>query len=365
MAAASQGVTRDQLIWIADAYIRPETYKAALARIINAHHTLPIASLWGDGSTSSSDGQFFRSAKRGDAAGEINGRYGHDPGLSLYTHLSDQHGPYNVKVMSATHHEAPYVLDGLLHHGTLLKIETHYTDTGGASDHVFILCALLGFRFCPRLRDLPERKLACIAPASTYPYLQPLLGQRIKSEVIREHWGEILRLIVSLKAGTVVPSVMLRKLAAYRRQNQLNLALQELGRIERTLFMLDWLESPELRRRCHAGLNKSEQRHSLAQVICTFKQGRIADRGAEAQQFRASGLNLVIAAIVFWNSTYIADAVAHLHEIGEPAPDTWLPHTSPLSWEHISLSGDFLWDRAAATAEKRRPLNSGRVRIAA
>jgi len=62
---------------------------------------------------------------------------------------------------------------------------------------------------------------------------------------------------------------MLRKLAAYRRQNQLDLALQELGRIERTLFMLDWLESPELRRRCHAGLNKSEQRHFLAQVICT------------------------------------------------------------------------------------------------
>lgn len=78
------------------------------------------------------------------------------------------------------------------------------------------------------------------------------------------------------------------------------------------LFMLDWLENPELRRRCHAGLNKSEQRHFLAQVICTLKQGRIADRNAEAQQFRASGLNLVIAAIVFWNSTYIADAVAHL-----------------------------------------------------
>jgi hypothetical protein len=89
MAAASQGVTRDQLIWTADAYIRPETYKAALARIINAHHALSIAAIWGDGSTSSSDGQFFRSAKRGDAAGEINARYGRDPGLSFYTHLSD------------------------------------------------------------------------------------------------------------------------------------------------------------------------------------------------------------------------------------------------------------------------------------
>jgi TnpA family transposase len=142
--------------------------------------------------------------------------------------------------------------------------------------------------------------------------------------------------------------------------------------------MLDWLESPELRRRCHAGLNKSEQRHFLAQVICTFKQGRqtrpankagkqgrIADRSAEAQQFRASGLNLVIAAIVFWNSTYIADAIAHLRATEQSVPDAWLAHTSPLSWEHISFSGDFLSERAAATADKRRPLNLGQTRVAA
>lgn len=93
MAAASQGVSRDKLIWTADAYTRPETYAAALARIIDAHHRLPIAATWGDGTTSSSDRQFFRSAKRGDAAGDVNARYGHDPGLGFYTHVSDQHGP--------------------------------------------------------------------------------------------------------------------------------------------------------------------------------------------------------------------------------------------------------------------------------
>ena len=168
---------------------------------------------------------------------------------------------------------------------------------------------MLGFRFCPRLRDFPDRRLASIEPSALYgDLLQPLFGRRIRTDVIREHWGEIVRLVASLKAGVVAPSVMLKKLASYRRQNQLDLALQELGRIERTLFMLDWLESPDLRQHCHAGLNKGEQRHSLAQVICTFKQGRIADRGQDAQQFRASGLNLVIAAIVYWNATYIADA---------------------------------------------------------
>ncbi len=106
--------------------------------------------------------------------------------------------------------------------------------------------------------------------------------------------------------------------------------------------MLDWLESPELRRRCQAGLNKGEQHHALAQAICTFKPGRIADRGTEAQQYKASGLNLLIAAIVYWNSTYMADAVVHLRPTGELVPDEWLTHTSPVGWEHIGLSDDFL-----------------------
>lgn len=362
MADASQGITRDQLVWTADAYIRPETYQAALARIIDAQHRLPIATLWGGGTTSSSDGQFFRSGKRGNVAGEVNARYGVDPGFSFYTHVSDQHGPYHIQVISAATHEAPYVLDGLLHHGTSLKIDTHYVDTGGVSDHVFILCTLLGFRFCPRLRDFPDRKLASIEPPGSYKDLLPLLGRRIKVDAIREHWDEVVRLVASLKTGTVAPSTMLKKLAAYERQNQLDLALQELGRIERTFFMLDWLESPDLRRRCHAGLNKGEQRHALAQAICTFRQGRIADRGTEAQEYRASGLNLLIAAIVYWNSTYMPDAIAHLRAKGETVSDELLAHTSPVGWEHIGLSGDFLWERAASAPVGRRPLNLERQR---
>src|SRR4051794_27072004 len=109
------------------------------------------------------------------------------------------------------------------------------------------------FRFCPRLRDFPDRRLASIEPSARYPALKSVMGKRVRVELIREHWGDIVRLVASLKAGAVAPSAMLKKLAAYERQNQLDLALAEVGRICRTLFMIDWLESPALRRRCHAG----------------------------------------------------------------------------------------------------------------
>ena len=353
MAAASQGVTRDQLLWTHDAYIREDTYRAALATIINAHHALPFSQVWGDGSTSSSDGQFFRGAKRGTSGGDKNARYGVDYGFCFYTHVSDQRSPYHVQVISAATHEAPYVLDGLMHHGTDLKITEHYTDTGGATDHVFALFAMLGFRFCPRLRDFPDRRLVSVGAASNYPFIAPLLGKKLRTDVIREQWPDVLRLVSSIKAGHVAPSVMLRKLAAYERQNQLDIALQEIGKIERTLFMLDWLESAELRRRCHAGLNNSEQRHALTQAIYTFRQGRIVDRSHEAQQYRASGLNLVISAIIYWNTTYMGEAVQHMRAANEVVPDEHLAHTSPVGWEHIAFSGDFLWDSAAKSAGRK------------
>ena len=94
---------------------------------------------------------------------------------------------------------------------------------------------------------------------------------------------------------------------------------------------------------------RNAQRHALTQAICTFRQGRIIDRSHEAQLYRASGLNLVIAAIVYWNANYMSDALAHLAATGQAAPDHLVAHTSPVGWEHIAFSGDFLWDRGEQT----------------
>ena len=155
---------------------------------------------------------------------------------------------------------------------------------------------------------------------------------------------------------------MLKKLGAYRQQNRLYLALGEIGRVERTLFMLDWMENPKLRMECQAGLNKGEARHSLAKAVFAHSQGRIHDRSADAQQKRAMALNLVIAAIVYWNTMYMDKAAQHLLKAGQLADPSLLRHVSPLGWMHINLTGDFVWNSGAAERMNARPLHLSTTR---
>lgn len=364
MANASEGVSYAQLAWTHNWYLSPENYQAALAMIISAHHELPFARHWGAGTSSSSDGQFFRSGRSRSGAADVNAKYGAEPGVKIYSHLSDHFASFGSRIMSATAGEAPYVLDGLVLGAGNLPLHEHYTDTGGATDHVFALCHLLGFRFAPRLRDIGDRKLGSIAAPSTYKGIKNLMGRTIKTAAIEADWDDIVRIVASIKDGSVAPSVILRKLAAYKRQNRLDFALAELGRIERTLFTLDWLEQPELRRACQAGLNKGEARHTLAAAIYTNRQGRFTDRSLENQEFRASGLNLLIAAISYWNTVYLDRAAQHLNAVGTTFDAALLAHLSPMGWAHISLTGDYLWEQARRLpAGEFHPLNEPMARL--
>ena len=81
---------------------------------IEAQAQLPMASYWGLGLTASSDGQFFPAARQGEAMNLVNARYGSEPGLKAYTHVSDRFGPFATQAIPATVNEPPYILDGLL-----------------------------------------------------------------------------------------------------------------------------------------------------------------------------------------------------------------------------------------------------------
>lgn len=126
--------------------------------------------------------------------------------------------------------------------------------------------------------------------------------------------------------------------------------------------------SLRLRRACQAGLNKGEARHALADAIYINRQGRFTDRSLENQQYRASGLNLLIAAIAYWNTLYLGRAADHLRYSGVEINEALLAHVSPLGWSHIELTGDYLCEDASSLGDgDYRALHdpSGRLKLVA
>ena len=345
MAGATNTHDYFQLSRLSRWHVESEAMSRALAMVVEGQSALPMAKFWGAGQTASSDGQFFPTTRQGEAMNLINAKYGHEPGLKAYTHVSEQFGPFATQTIPATVNEAPYILDGLLMTDAGQKIREHYADTGGFTDHVFAVTALLGFQFVPRIRDLPSKRLYLFDPAACPKALKGLIGGKIKEPLITANWPDILRSAATMVAGVMPPSRLLRKFASYPRQHELAVALREIGRVERTLFIIDWLLDADMRRRAQIGLNKGEAHHALKNALRIGRQGEIRDRTTEGQHFRMAGLNLLATIIIYWNTKHLGNAVTQRQHEGLDCPAELLAHISPLGWAHILLTGEYRWPK--------------------
>jgi TnpA family transposase len=343
IAEATPGMTYGRISGVIDNCFRDSTFTEALAHLVNVQQEQELAALWGTGTTSSSDGQHFPVGGRRESVAQANARKGTGPKVAFYTHVSDRYAPFHIKAISAGDREATHVLDGLLYHESDIQIEEHYTDTNGYTEQVFAMCHLQGFRFAPRIRDIVSKNIYILGEATDYPALASLIGGTVQEKAIRENWSEVLRLAASVRQGSVTASLMLARLAAYPKRNNIAWALHQMGQIERTLFTMNWLEDPALRQRVTIGLNKGEQKHNLARAVCLYRRGMMQERSFEEMNHRASGLNLVVAAIVLWNTVYLQKAVVRLKEKNAPIPEQYLPHLSPMLWDHILLTGEYRW----------------------
>ena len=127
--------------------------------------------------------------------------------------------------------------------------------------------------------------------------------------------------------------------------HDLALALREIGRVERTLFIIDWLLDADMQRRAQIGLNKGEAHHALKNALRIGRQGEIRDRTAEGQHYRMAGLNLLTAIVIHWNTLHLGQAAAKRKQEGQSTPADLLAHISPLGWAHILLTGEYRWPK--------------------
>ncbi|MBB6414225.1 TnpA family transposase [Mesorhizobium sangaii] len=161
-------------------------------------------------------------------------------------------------MIAGTAGEAIHALDGMLGHESSANLSALHVDGGGVSDIVFAVMHLLGLDFEPRIPRLSDRRLYAFETPKRYGGLAPLFGHRLNRDLIVNHWPDIQRVIGAMRDRTVTPSLILKKLSAYRQQNSLAAALRKVGRIERTLFTLRWFQDPALCQLVTGELNKEK-----------------------------------------------------------------------------------------------------------
>jgi len=336
------GISYDVLAWTAEWHVREETLRAANLAIIDYHQRLPLSPVFGTGTLSSSDGQRFPTRGKSVTARAMN-RYFADEGLSTYTHVTDQHTTYGTKVIVATKREAHYVLDEILGNATDIPVTEHATDTHGVTLVNFGLFDLLGLQLSPRIRDLGKITLYRAGPRAqveaNYPHTGPLLTRKLNTDLIAEHYDDLLRLAGSLKFGHASASLLVGKLSASGRQNALAAALKEYGALRRTIYAARYLSDPAYRRKISRQLNKGESLHALKRDLLYAHEGTVRARHLEQQTEQAWCLTLVTNAVVAWTTEYFGLAVDSMRAAGRRVDDEVLAHISPAHSENINFFG--------------------------
>jgi TnpA family transposase len=346
-----------KLAWCATWYLREETLKAAIAQLVNFQHRQPLAAAWGSGTLSSSDGQRFPVTVKARNATALPRYFGYGRGLTHYTWTSDQHALYGGKPIPTTARDATYVLDEILDNETELPIEQHTTDTAGYTELLFSLFDLVGLQFSPRIRDMADQRLFRLDRSIRYQHIEPLFSGTLNRDLILGRWDDLLRVAGSVKMGWVTASLLIGKLQSYRRQNALMRALQEYGRLIKTIHIVRCLDNPEYRRAIGRQLNKGEQLHNLRRFLFFANEGEIRRSQFEDQTTQVLCLNLAANAIITWNTVYMAEALDAIRAEAIAVDDDDLVHVPPTLWSHVNVYGKYEFDVDAGSRRSGlRPL---------
>jgi TnpA family transposase len=339
------GLTHGRLTWVRHHYLRTETIVKANARLVAMQDTIPLAHAWGGGEVAVADGLRFVVPVRSAHAGASSRYFGRQRGITWYHWMINQHMDIHGIAIAGTLKDAPYVLDGLLEQETHQRPTELITDTGGYSDIVFGLFRLLGYRFSPRLADLGDARFWRMNRKTDYGILNDLAKHQTTNDLMVDNWDDMLRAAGSLQMGTVKASELIKALhrAAPRGlpTSMLGRAIGELGRIEKTLFLLSWVDDIAYRRRVLTQLNRIEERHSLAGILRFGRRGKLYEQYREGQEDELNALGLVLNMVVLWTTRYLDAAVNYLKQTGFDVREEDVERLSPLVSHHINFVGKY------------------------
>ena len=330
-----------------DNFIRLETLKEANDRVSNAISKLPIFRYYDIDEVihSSSDGQKFETRFN-----TINSRhspkyFGLKKGIVDYT-LVANHIPVNAQIIGANEHESHYVFDILYNNSTNIQPDVHSTDTHGTNEVNFAILYSFGYQFAPRYQDIYDR-----VSKSLYGFHHPsYYGNRlikpvrkINVDLISEEWENIQRIILSLGLKTTTQSIIIGKLSAYARRNKTKRALWEYDNINKSLYLLDYIDSLPLRRNVQRALNRGESYHKLRRAIFHANFGKLRFKTEQEQRLWSECSRLLANCIIYYNASILSNLLAYRESNGQDS--SVLKQIFPVAWQHINLYGRYEFNK--------------------
>ncbi|HGM6668107.1 TPA: Tn3 family transposase [Serratia marcescens] len=334
-------LTRHRLSWVKQNYLRAETLVGANARLVDFQSTLELAGRWGGGEVASADGMRFVTPVKTVNSGPNRKYFGSGRGITWYNFVSDQYSGFHGIVVPGTLRDSIFVLEGLLEQQTGLNPVEVMTDTAGTSDIIFGLFWLLGYQFSPRLADAGEAVFWRLDKSANYGALDELARGCADLSKAEDQWDEMMRTAGSLKLGTIHASELIRSLLKSSRPSGLAQAIMEVGRVNKTLYLLNYIDDEDYRRRILTQLNRGEGRHAVARAICYGQRGEIRKRYREGQEDQLGALGLVTNAVVLWNTLYMQEALSWMRSNGEETGVEDIARLSPLMHGHINMLGHY------------------------
>jgi TnpA family transposase len=336
VAKSVSGVSDRQIAFVNQRHVTTEKLEATICEVINAYNRFWLPRLWGNAKRAGTDGTKW-DLYENNLLSEYHIRYGSWGGVAYY-HVSDTYIALFSHFIPCGVWEAIYILDGLTKNKSDIQPDTLHGDTQAQSTPVFGLAYLLGIKLMPRIRNWKDLK--CYKPTSeaSYHHIDELFTKdNINWELIARHLPDMLQIALSIKAGRIAPSTILRKLGTASRKNKLYYAFRELGRVVRTCFLLEYVNSEELRRLIQSATNRCESFNKFAQWV--YFASDLIQENVRDEQLKVIKYNHLIAnLLIFHNCKSMTEALKEMQDEGMALTPDILRALSPYR-QHPSRFG--------------------------
>ncbi|MBT4835786.1 MAG: Tn3 family transposase [Methylococcales bacterium] len=264
-------------------------------------------------------------------------------GVVLFS-LNANHLPLCLKVIGANEHESHFLLDIVESNESDLEIKAVSGDMHSINRVNFALMHLFGYRFMPRITrfgDKSDSKLVSFDAISNYSgnIIKP--SKKINQSLIIKEWDNVLRILASLALKKTTQSQIVRKLSSYKKTNPTLNALIAFDEMIMTDYMLEYIDSPEVRSVVQKSLCRGESYHQLSSTIAKVSGGRMINGRNEIElDVNAESIRLIANAVILYNATILSSLYDHFQKI-DPEKAKEITRLSPVAWQHISFIGKY------------------------